>query len=363
MQNKNKKKICLVVSSLGRGGAERSAGLLSKALSNSGYDVHIVTILNDISFDYAGQVFNLGKLKERNDSFIGRIWRMITFRSFLKKHRFDYIIDSRTRVSVRKQRFISRWLYGSTPVIYIVRSHNLRPYFGGNKAKARQLYAKAYKIVAVSEAIETKIRREYGFENVISIPNPVELKNSLTADKPPPRTRQYILFYGRLVDRIKNISMLLEAYTKSDLPKEGIKLIILGDGPDKEMLKKKAEDLVFADLIEFIGFRKNPFSHVRNARFTVLTSRYEGFPRSLIESLALGTPVISTAYEGGCEAIVSHEENGLIVPSNDINALAQAMNSFIFDKALYETCKSNARSSVSHISIDSIGRQWAELLK
>ena len=352
-----------MVSSLGRGGAERSAGLLSIALGNAGYDVHIVTVLNDISFDHAGQIFNLGKLKEKNDSLIGRVWRMLKFRSFLKKHRFDYIIDSRTRVSAKKQGLISRWLYGSIPVVYIVRSHNLRPYFGDNKAKARKLYAKAFRIVAVSEAIESKIRREYGFDNVTHIPNPVELEYIPKEEEQNRISGPYILFYGRLIDRIKNINMLIEAYAESNLPQKGIKLIILGDGPDKEMLKKKTDGLALHDRIEFIGFQKDPFLWVRQALFTVLTSRYEGFPRSLIESLALGTPVISTAYEGGCEAIVSHGENGLIVPSNDVNALAGAMNSFIFDKTLYETCRSNARSSVSHLSIDKTGLRWAELLK
>ena len=86
MPKANNKKICIVVMSLGRGGAERSSGLLSKILYDVGYDVYVVSILNNIEFPYKGELLNLGELKDKNDSSFGRLNRLRVLKNYLKKH-------------------------------------------------------------------------------------------------------------------------------------------------------------------------------------------------------------------------------------------------------------------------------------
>ena len=362
MQNKNKKKICLIVSSLGKGGAERSAGLLSKALHHSGHDVTIVPILNSVEFDYEGKIFNLGELKEKDDTFFGKVKRFFKFRSFLAREKFDYIIDSRTRVSVKRQQRIAKFLYRSTPVIYMVRSADLMPYLSTDKAAAKTFYSKAFKVVAVTKTIEDKIKSEYGIDNVITINNAVDFDTNSDQGQDQISTKNYILFYGRLVDKIKNVSMLIQAFAQSRLPAEGVEFLILGDGPDRDMLEELANESEAGDSVKFLGHDPNPFPLVKNAKFTVLGSRYEGFPRSVIESLALGVPVISTNYIGNPKEVLTHGENGLIVESENAESFASAMNSFIFDEELYQRCRSNATSSVKHLSIQRIAAEWDKLL-
>ena len=72
---KTKKKVLLVTTSLANGGAERFVATLSKILVNLEYEVHIVTVLNNIEFEYYGSLFNMGLLKEKNDSLLGKIKR------------------------------------------------------------------------------------------------------------------------------------------------------------------------------------------------------------------------------------------------------------------------------------------------
>ena len=72
MQSKHKKRICIVSRSLSEGGADRVAAMQSIFLSDLGYEVFIVTILNSIQYPFKGELFNLGEFKEQNDTFLGR---------------------------------------------------------------------------------------------------------------------------------------------------------------------------------------------------------------------------------------------------------------------------------------------------
>jgi hypothetical protein len=119
------KKICIVVMSLGGGGAERASGLLSEVLDDFGFEVHVVSVLDEIEFPYKGKLFNLGKMKAMDDSVFGRLKRLNAFRKYLKSHDFDYVIDTRTRIGLLKELILSRLVYNSHKTIYMVHSYIL----------------------------------------------------------------------------------------------------------------------------------------------------------------------------------------------------------------------------------------------
>ena len=116
-------------------------------------------------------------------------------------------------------------------------------------------------------------------------------------------------------------------------------------------------------LVRIIPFTSNPFPWLKKARFTVLTSKFEGFPRVLIESLAVGTPVLSVDCETGPAEIIRHGVNGILVPNNNRMELVNAMNNLIFDTDLYRSLKSNAMDSVSHLEIDKISKEWKQIIQ
>ena len=351
------KKICIVVTSLGKGGAERSSALLSMMLYDLGHKVHIVSIMDSIDYAFKGQLFNLGK-QVKGNTILSKIQKFKQFRRFLKVNDFDIVIDNRSRPSFLREILVSRFLFDANKTIYCVRSYHLETYFIKPKFLARFLYKDARQIVAVSKGIGYRIISEYGFNNVTTIHNPIEpiVEDEVYKDEP------YILFYGRMVDEVKNISLLIQSYKLSHLPSKGIKLILLGDGEDVEFFKNKVQVEGLVNNVQFLPFNANPSQYVKGAKFTVLTSHYEGFPRSVIESLALGTPVISVDCKTGPSEIIQNEVNGLLVENYNAEALAQAMDRMVNDTGLYQSCKANSKKSVAIFSMEAISKEWQKLL-
>ena len=358
-----KKKICIVTSSLGKGGAEKSSGVLSILLDNLGYEVHVISILNTIDYAYKGTLFNLGVLKDKDDSFFGKLKRFWLFFNYLRVQKFDFIIDSRSRPSVIKQFIINKLLYANEKVIFIIHSFFLNNYIPDNKFIALYLYNRAFNFVTVSKAIKLKLVSKYHFDNVHVVHNAVnEIQVASPLDLLVP-THNFILFFGRIEDSVKNLTLLIESYRRSILKSKNIKLVILGEGTDRINLEKNVKAMSMQEHILFLPYTKNPYPIVSKAMFTVLTSKYEGFPTMLVESLSLGTPVISVNCESGPSEIIQNEYNGLLVENYKSDLFSEAMNRFVSDDALYSYCKNNAKNSVDKFSMENISKDWKRILE
>lgn len=359
---KTKKKILLVTTSLANGGVERFVATLSKILVNLDYEVHIITVLNKVEFDYEGELFNIGLLKEKNDSFLGKIKRFFALKKYLKKKKFDIIIDNRTRPKTIIEIFFNFFLYEIRKVIFMIHSYNVVSYFPRNKWIAKRLYKKSRLFVCVSKEIENKVKKEYNYKNTLTLYNPVDFDKIIQLSDEYEIKGNYVLTYGRLDDEVKNFSLLIDGYAKSNLSEKGIQLFILGNGKDKEFLKDKVVKLELSKSVLFFDKAINPFPYVKNAIFTVLTSKYEGFPTVLLESLSLNIPVVSVNCKSGPAEIITNEVNGLLVENDNPKILAQAMNRMIEDKILYENCKMNAKESIKHLSLDNVSKNWQKII-
>ncbi|SFN94969.1 Glycosyltransferase involved in cell wall bisynthesis [Bizionia echini] len=361
----NNKKICLVVSSLGKGGAQHAAALQSKLLYRLGYDVHIVTIFPDIFYAYSGTLFNLGLYKSEKHSLFNRVSRLFKFRSYLKSQNFDVIIDHRSRVQSYRELIISKFIY-KTPTVYVIHSFEKNIMFPKQDWLSEYLY-KNEVMVGVSEGITTHFKKKYNLKHIETIYNAFDfetiVKRASESQSDPFLKNDFILFYGRLDDLSKNLKLLIKAYKNSALIKHNYKLLILGSGSDKAMLTDFVQTLKLEKDVVFKPQTDNPYVYAKRAKFTVLSSRYEGFPLVLPESLYLESPVISVDCQSGPNEIISHKHNGLLVENYNINALAEAMNSFIFDEPLYQHCKFNAKKSVEKFSLENISSNWRKLIE
>tara|TARA_R110000850_G_scaffold150497_1_gene273264 strand:- start:177380 stop:178462 length:1083 start_codon:yes stop_codon:yes gene_type:complete len=353
-------KVAIVIISLSKGGAERSTALLSKMLLSKGIEVHLITLTDAVDYEFSGTLFNIGLFKSENDNFFNKFKHLKRLKSYLQKNNFDFIIDNRSKGSAFKEFFYLNYIYAGQRVIYVVRSFHLENYFPKNKWISSQMVQKASAIVGVSKAISDEINKKFNTKKAIPVYNPLP---EFEAKEIAPPERPYILFLGRIEEDVKNLTLLLEGFKLSKLSQKNIELKIYGDGKDKDWLLDKIDSLNLTSQVSVYPFTPAIYPILKNALFLTLTSRYEGFPRVLLEALSVGTPVISVNCKSGPDEIIIHEHNGLLIENFNETALANAMNHLIFDETLYQFYKKNTIPSVTHLGQENIAKQWLNLLR
>jgi glycosyltransferase involved in cell wall biosynthesis len=200
------------------------------------------------------------------------------------------------------------------------------------KFVARLLYVWADEIVAVSKGAARDLSLETGIplDQIRVIYNPVissklfaqaqqTLKHSwFQAGEPP-----VILGVGRL-HQVKDFSTLIRAFAIVKQAR-AVRLMILGTGPEKEKLKNLVHTLELDDVVLMPGFVDNPYKYMANSTVFALSSRFESMGTVLIESMALGTPIVSTNAPTGAVEVLNNGQYGEIVAVNDSQSLAGAI--------------------------------------
>jgi len=352
-------KIAIVSYSLGGGGAERFAGTLSFALEKLGYEIHHIIINHQVDYPYSGTLYSLEQQFSGSSGWLKKIKKGFLLHRYLKENQISIVIDNRTRNHFCRE-LSSVLIYKKCSVYYMIHSFSLKNYFPKNRFAAKLLYQNATKLICVSKAIQSEVERLYALKNTEVIYNPVQKIELLEHSFVLPA--KYVLYFGR-IDKNKNLSLLLSAFSESKVYQLGCQLVILGDGPDKKSISDLIQELHLSDSVQLLPFEKNPFDIVRQAQFTVLTSQYEGFPMSIIESLSLGVPVVSVDCPSGPSEVIVSKQNGLLVKNHDVAALSEAIKSMILDEELLNRCRKNAVQSVAHLSIDFISEQWRVLFE
>ena len=114
-----------------------------------------------------------------------------------------------------------------------------------------------------------------------------------------------------------------------------VELLVLGDGPERPAIERSAASLEVSHRVRFLGAgtRNDVLTLFRAADAVLVTSAWENLPHTVLEALAVGTPVIATAV-GGIPEVVVDGENGLLVPAHDVDAIARAVERVVRDPAL-----------------------------
>lgn len=141
--------------------------------------------------------------------------------------------------------------------------------------------------------------------------------------------KKRIVACGRLSIE-KGFDLLIQAFALTKV--KPLSLTIIGDGSERKKLENLSEQLGVKKNIIFMGFVDDPAPILKKADLFILSSHYEGFPNSVLESLAYGVPVLSVKCPGGIEDIIINNFNGWILNDRETETLAVAIDKRVTHK-------------------------------
>ena len=359
-----------IINSMTGGGAER---VMSTLLANSGdwtdrFEIALALLDDDPhAFELPGwlRVFQLdckggiGSSIRALRRVVGEFDAQISL-SFLTRSNFaaGIVMTSRRRPWIISERT-------STPAHLGSRTRQLT-----TKMLMRLIYPRATRVIAVSDGVAASLSRGFGVNprRMEVIPNPFDIpaiERAARGENPVSAASPYIIAVGRLVS-VKNYRLLIEAFERSRLP---CKLVIAGEGPDREALTSLAAQLGVADRVVMPGWLSNPYPALANAHVFALSSNVEGFPNALVEALALGIPCVATdcphgpaeILDGGTAEPVSASklaEAGILTPVGDVVSYAHALRMAFDDSVRQRLIAAGPRRARRYSAASITARYW-----
>lgn len=255
--------------------------------------------------------------------------------------------------------------------------HGMPEPFAGYKRMKARLYhtlerlvfrARSSAVVAVSHDIAGQLKRKVSRVQVITIHNGIRLAR--TDLQPHPQdpiladwssTNAFVIGTASRLTPVKALHLLLEAFEIVSRRFPDCRLAILGDGACRQELEERALRLGIDDKVTFFGFRKEIVHYLSRFSIFVLSSLHEGIPIALLEAMSLGVPVVVTNVGGNPEVVI-HEESGLLVRPQDVDALAAAIARLYEDKSLRARLAANGKRRVEEcFSQKNMATKTAEL--
>ena len=230
---------------------------------------------------------------------------------------------------------------------------------------ARWCYGWANGVVAVSRGVADDLSNTIGLprEMIHVIYNPVVVPELFELAREPVDHTWFhegelpvVISVGRLTAQ-KDYSTLLRAVSLI-IRTRSIRLVILGEGEERDRLETMVQDMGLEDVVSLSGFANNPYAYVSKANVFVMSSAWEGFGNVLVEAMAVGTPVVSTDCPSGPAEILENGKYGRLVPVGNAEALAEEILAELDAPMNSEVLRHRAKE----FSYDGIADQYLEIL-
>lgn len=192
------------------------------------------------------------------------------------------------------------------------------------------------------------------------VPNIIDLQRF----KPGPKSGVPQIIVARNLEPIYDNATALRAFAQVKVKYPAARLVLAGTGPEESALRALAGSLQLGDSVEFSGRldRNDMACRLRESHVALNPSRVDNMPNSVLEAMASGVPVVSTAV-GGVPYIVTHERSALLVPPADPDAMAQALMRLLSQTELAAGLSAQALQDVQAYTWNAVGPQWAAVYR
>lgn len=324
------KKVCVIISSMESGGAEKMTMYVTNSLEKNNFNVSLILFKKKgENLKYINDEINIIDL----NSTLG-IKGILKLLKVLKQEKPDIVYTSLGPLNA----VLSLFLFLFKKTKFIARETNIPSVINTMKKKEKNfyyiiinyLYELTYKnydtIICQSDDMKKDLIVNYSIpqNKIIKINNLVDINRieelSNYKDKKIGEyfstDKVYGIALGRLTEQ-KGFDLLIEK--SKSLKNSNIVIYILGEGEQYKFLNNQIKNYGLENNVKLLGFKENPYLYLKRADFFVLPSRVEGFPNALIEALAVGLPAIVNNCKGGINEIIISEFNGEIIDFEDKN--------------------------------------------
>lgn len=324
-------KVVHIVPMLCPGGAERVAVHIACGLNRQRYEPVVVSLMERKDWELDRALDESGVKVHHLSKHLGFDYRMFSqLYGLLKGCQADII---HTHLQVLRYVFPAVSFLEEASILHTV--HNLAEREIEPSMRWLQGYALRHGVtpVAVAEEVAVSLEMTYGVPKCHVIPNGIPTRCYTRASKMPRWewraregfTESDVLFIcvARFAPQ-KNHALLLKAFAAGPAADRRAHLVLIGDGALKKRLESQVESLSLSSQTHFLGLRTDIADVLGAMDVFVLSSDFEGNPLCVMEAMASGLPVVSTAV-GGVPALLESGKQGLLVPPGDGKGLSEAM--------------------------------------
>lgn len=345
------------------GGAEMQARLLSAALAQLGHRVQVLAPRLDRRHPRRERIDGIPvrRLSYPRIRILGAILLNLRFAAFLigHRHRFDVVHIHMMHNLAGAAGWVGRRLRPRT----LVKVSGYAEFHEGILDPRHRHHPIHRILVAGTMRLDAfqcishythAVMQDAGYpaDKLHLLPNAVDCARFSQCERPHTTPDLRVAFAGRHVP-VKALDVLLHAWSQTRRP-QGARLVLAGDGPQRQRLMQMAEALGIADTVEFPGTVEDVPRLFADACLYVQPSRQEGLPNAVLEAMAAGLPVIATRISGH-EDVIHDGKTGLLVAPDDANALAAAIERLLSDPGLRDRIGRGARRHVrQHYSIPAV---------
>jgi glycosyltransferase involved in cell wall biosynthesis len=356
---------------LSGGGAERVTANLANHWATKGWEITIVT-LTPLSLDFYELHPKVRRIAlelagESRNVLVG-LWknmhRVRALRAVMRQVQPDVALGVMSTANV----ILALATRGLANVCAIGSEHTHPPqsplsaYWGSLR---RSTYGQLAAVVALTQETAEWLRAHTRAQRLPIIPNMALWPLAVQAPRLIPETgrvadRHILLAVGRL-EKQKGLHWLVEAFTALAQKYYNWNLVILGEGPERRALETQVQAAGLDGRVFLPGRAGNVGEWYERADLYVMSSRFEGFPNTLVEAMAHGLPAVSFDCDTGPRDIIRHDIDGLLVPPGDVASLHAALDRLMSDASLRAQFASRAVELRQRFSREKIAGMWEKL--